>query len=151
MPNNGKAHHGRSKEQRSDCPLVTLGLVVDGSGFVRRSQTFAGNVAEAGTLAMLLTNLSAPPGAWVVLDAGIASQANLDWLRTRGHRYLVVSRERARHFNPEQAIAIETAAGDIVQGQKVLSEDGQEVRLYCHSSRPGAERRGHGGALLRAL
>ena len=33
-------HH--SKEKRSDCPLLTLGLVLDGSGFVR-SRVFAGN------------------------------------------------------------------------------------------------------------
>ena len=33
---NKKAARGRSKEKRSDCPLVTLGLVLDGSGFVRR-------------------------------------------------------------------------------------------------------------------
>lgn len=43
---NPKARRGRSKEKRSDCPLVTLGLVLDGSGFVRRSETFAGNAAE---------------------------------------------------------------------------------------------------------
>jgi transposase len=127
VPHHGKAYHGRSKEKRSDCPLVTLGLVVDGSGFVRRSQTFAGNVAEAGTMAAMLTGLNAPPDALVVMDAGIASEANIDWLRTRGFRYLVVSRERTRQFNPEQAIAIETAAGDTVQGQKVLSDDGREV------------------------
>jgi hypothetical protein len=30
---NRKARRGRSKEKRSDCPLVTLGLVLDGSGF----------------------------------------------------------------------------------------------------------------------
>ena len=47
---NDKAQHGRSKEKRSDCPLVTLGLVLDGSGFVRRSKTFAGNVTEGPTL-----------------------------------------------------------------------------------------------------
>jgi transposase len=133
VQNNGKAHRGRSKEKRSDCPLVTLGLVVDGSGFVRSSQTFAGNVAEAGTLATMLTGLNAPPGALVVMDAGIASEANIDWLRSHGYRYLVVSRERTRHFNSEQAIDIETATGDTVRGQKVLSEDGQEVRLYCYS------------------
>jgi hypothetical protein len=133
VPNNRKAHRARSKEKRSDCPLVTLGLVVDGSGFVRSSQTFAGNVAEAGTLATMLTDLNAPPGALVVMDAGIASEANIDWLKSQGYRYLVVSRERSRHFNPEQAIDIETASGDTVRGQKVLSEDGQEVRLYCYS------------------
>ena len=45
----------------------------------------------------------------------------------------MVSRERTRHFNPEQAIDIETATGDTIRGQKVLSEDGQEVRLYYYS------------------
>ena len=39
--NNPKAQFGRSKEKRSDCPLVTLGLVLDGSGFVRRSKTIS--------------------------------------------------------------------------------------------------------------
>ena len=38
---NPKAKNGRSKEMRSDCPLVTLGLVLDGSGFVRRSRICA--------------------------------------------------------------------------------------------------------------
>ena len=47
---NAKASHGRSKEKRTDCPLVTLGLVLDGSGFVRRSQTVSpGQVASALT------------------------------------------------------------------------------------------------------
>ena len=135
---NGKAKRGRSKEKRKDCPLVTLGLVLDGSGFVRSSQTFAGNVSEAGTLETMLNGLNAPKGALVVMDAGIATQANIDWLIAGGYRYLVVSRERNRQFDPEQAIGLTTAAGDTVHCQKVLSEDGKEVRLYCHS-----ETRGH--------
>jgi len=85
---------------------------------VRSSQTFAGNVAEAGTLATMLTGLNAPPGALVVMDAGIASEANIDWLKSHGYRYLVVSRERTRQFNPEQAIDIETASGDTVLRSK---------------------------------
>jgi transposase len=133
VPDHPKARYGRSKEKRSDCPLVTLGLVVDGSGFVRASQTFAGNVAEAGTLETMLKGLKAPPGALVVMDAGIASAANIDWLRDQGYRYLVVSRERARQFDPEQAVGIGTAAGQTVHCQKVLAEDGREVKLYCHS------------------
>jgi hypothetical protein len=35
---NKQAALGRSKEKRSDCPLVTLGLVLDGSGFVRSNR-----------------------------------------------------------------------------------------------------------------
>jgi hypothetical protein len=37
-PSNPKARRGHSKEKRSDCLLLTLGLVLDASGFVRRSQ-----------------------------------------------------------------------------------------------------------------
>jgi hypothetical protein len=80
-----------------------------------------------------ITGLNAPPGALVVMDAGLASEADIDWLKSQGYRYLVVSRERTRQFNSEQAIDIGTATGDTVRGQKVLSEDGREVRLYCYS------------------
>ncbi len=132
-PSNPRAWHGCSKEKRSDCALVTLGLVVDGSGFVRASQTFAGNVAEAGTLETMLNELKVPPGALVVMDAGIATDANIDWLRDQGYRYLVVSRERSRQFDPDQAIGVSTATGQTVHCQKILDEDGREVRLYCHS------------------
>jgi len=131
---NPKAKHGRSKEKRSDCPLITLGLVLDGSGFVRRSRTFAGNVAEGTTLADMLTGLNAPIGAMVIMDAGIATEANLLWLVAQGYRYLVVRRAGTRQFDPAQAISIETAGGETVRLQKELSADGQEMRLYCHST-----------------
>jgi transposase len=134
-----KAQRGRSKEKRSDCPLVTLGLVLDGSGFVRRSRVFAGNAVEAHTLHGMLTGLQAVPGALVVMDAGIATADNLRWLVDQGYRYLVVNRGGHRQFDPEQSVALETAGGDTVRIQRVLSEDGQEVRLYCHS--PGREQK----------
>ncbi len=130
---NPNAKHGRSKEKRSDCPLVTLGLVLDGNGFVRRSKTFEGNVSEGTTLACMLTGLDAPKGAMVIMDAGIATEANLDWLVAQGYRYLVVRRGGARQFDASTAVAIETAGGQTVRLQREVSEDGKEVRLYCHS------------------
>jgi hypothetical protein len=45
----------------------------------------------------------------------------------------VVSRERGRQFDPSQAIDTLTASNETVRPQRVLSEDGTEVRLYCHS------------------
>ncbi len=131
---NPQASRGRSKEKRSDCPLVTLGLVLDGSGFVRRSQTFAGNAAEVKTLEAMLAGLDAPRGSLIVMDAGIAAEANLAWLVACGYRYLVVSRKRTRHFEAAHAIAIETASQETVQIQKVTSADGQEVHLHCYST-----------------
>jgi transposase len=131
---NPKAHNGPSKEKRTDCPLVTLGLALDGSGFVRRSKCFDGNVAEGKTLEGMLRSLGAPAGALVVMDRGLAAEENLAWLRAEGYRYLVVSRERERQFDPQAAIAIATASGDPIQLQLVRDEDGQEVRLYCYSA-----------------
>ena len=55
-----KAEHGHSREKRSDCPRLTLGLVLDGSGFVRRSEVVAGAVSEDTTLAPMLEVLHAP-------------------------------------------------------------------------------------------
>lgn len=133
---NPKAERGHSKEKRSDCPLLTLGLVLDGSGFVQRSQVFAGNVAESTTLEGMLKGLNAPSGALVVMDRGVATEANLTWLRDQGYRYLVVSRERDRQFrSEEESVSIETASDELVHIQKVVTSDGQEVRLYCHSER----------------
>ena len=131
---NDKAQHGRSKEKRSDCPLVTLGLVLDGSGFVRRSKTFAGNVTEGPTLQVMLDGLKAPLGALVIMDAGIATQANIDWLIEHKYRYLVVRRGGTRQFDASQAQAILTAGGETVKLQKLTSADGKEVELYCHST-----------------
>jgi transposase len=130
---NPKAKQGRSKEKRTDRPLVTLALVLDGSGFVRESRSFEGNVVEGDTLEQMLTALKVPKGALVVMDAGIAKEENLQWLRDNDYRYLAVSREKSRQFDPEQAVAIDNAAGETVRLQKVVDEDAGEARLYCHS------------------
>lgn len=130
---NKKAKHGHSKEKRSDCPLVTLGVILDGSGFIRRSKMFEGSVAESTSLEGMLKELNAPKGALVIMDRGIATQKNIDWLKEYGYRYLVVSRERNRQFDVTQSVQTLTAQEDTIQLQRVISEDGEEVRLYCYS------------------
>ena len=134
------AQHGHSKEKRSDCPLLTLGLVVDGSGFVRRSEVLAGNIVEGEVLQGALRRLQVPAGALIVMDCGAATEKNLNWLREQGYRYLVVSRERKRQFDEAAAVSLETASRQQIQVQKVLAEDASEVRLYCYSpAREGKE------------
>jgi len=135
---NPKAKRGHSKEKRTDCPLLTLGLVLDGSGFVRRSRVLAGNAVECRTLEGMLKDLDAPPGALVIMDRGIATDDNLVWLRAQGYRYLVVSRERGRMM-PQGEATVTPAGGEVVRVEKVLDTDADEVRLYCHS--PGREQK----------
>ena len=136
------ARRGHSKEKRSDCKLLTLGLVLDAGGFVRRSKVFAGNVKEDRTLAGMLEALKAPPGSRVVLDRGIATEAQIDWLAEHGYRYIVVSRERRRRFDAEAATAHRTRTGGTVHLEKVADPEGGEVRLYCYSEERANKERG---------
>ncbi len=130
---NPKAKRGRSKEKRSDCPLVTLGLVLDGSGFPRKSEIFSGNISEAETLKEMLEGLKTTPGAMVILDAGIATEANIKWLSEEGYRYLVVSRKQHRDFDEDKAITVKQTPGQHVRVQRIHNEETGEVELYCHS------------------
>ena len=136
------ARRGHSKEKRSDCKLLTLGLVLDAGGFVRRSRVFAGNVKEDRTLQGMLEALKAPPGSRVVLDRGIATEAQIDWLAEHGYRYIVVSRERRRRFDAEAATAHRTRTGGTVHLEKVADPEGGEVRLYCYSEERANKERG---------
>lgn len=130
---NPKAKRGRSKEKRSDCPLVTLGLVLDGSGFPRKSQIFPGNASEPQTLQIMLEGLEGRAGSTVILDAGIASEENIQYLIEHSYKYIVVSRKRKRDFDEEKAILIKDIPGQSVKVQKVIVEETGEVELYCHS------------------
>ena len=131
-----KAKRGRSKECRSDCPLVTLAMALDGSGFPRRSRVFAANAqtsaSEPATLQQMLTGLCAPAGATVVMGAGNATQANLTWLRGQGDQYVVVSRLRERQFDPTQATEVQSAGKATIKIQRVIDAQGHAL-LYCHS------------------
>ncbi|MDD4272868.1 MAG: hypothetical protein PHG14_03970 [Desulfobacter postgatei] len=68
--------NGHSKEKRSDCPLVTLALVLDSSGFPRCSNVFGGNISEPDTLANIISTMDAGRKSHD-MDAGIASEENI--------------------------------------------------------------------------
>ena len=144
------ARRGHSREKRHDCPPLTLGLALDASGFARRSRVLAGNAAEGGTLQAMPTALDAPPEAAVVLDRGLATEGNVAWLRERGHRCLVASRERRRVLDASRAVAIGTAGGQRVLACAETDGNG-ETRLRCASALRAEQERamaGQAGARL---
>ena len=128
---NPRAKRGRSKEKRQDCPLITLGLTLDASGFIRHSKVFEGNVSEGKTLEKMLLQLKAPAGALVIMDAGIASKENLQWLVANKFNYLVVSRERKRDIELQQAQTIQSASGHTIHLQRQEGEYEGEIKLAC--------------------
>ena len=148
---NANAALGKSKEKRSDCPLVTLALVLDASGFPKRSEIFAGNISEPKTLAQMIGKLAsgyADTAPTVVLDAGIATEENIAWLVQNGYRYLVVSRKRHREFDPDGAVLIKEDGDLTIRAQRRVNVETSEVELYCHSSQ--RERKEQGIAELFA-
>ena len=137
---NPKAQFGRSKEKRSDCPLVTLGLVLDGDGFPLGSQVFPGNASEPATLKTMLEGLQgqnplALSKPVIILDAGIASADNIAWLVEHGFHYIVVSRERQMIDPREQdsPVLIRDTERSQVRVHSDIDPDSGETRLYCHS------------------
>lgn len=135
---NDLAFHGHSKEKRSDCPLVTLGLVLDSSGFPKRSEIFKGNVNEASTLSIMIQGLEDNTlfeKPTIVMDAGIATQDNIEWLKDKQYPYIVVSRKRHREFDEDQSYIVKKEDNCIVRAQKVIDSNTGETLLYCHSTR----------------
>lgn len=130
---NPKAKYGRSKEKRSDCKLVALGLVLDGSGFPKMSRIFPGNVSEPGTLQEMLATLSNKTDATVIMDAGIASQDNLKYLAENGYKYIVVSRSHNLSMPDGQIVNVKQDSNNQVDAVLINNVDTDEVELYCHS------------------
>ena len=71
-------------------------------------------------------------GGTVVMDASIATEANLVWLKQHGYEYLVVSRKQTRQFDPALATEVQTAGEDTIQVQRVQGQTTGEVLLYCY-------------------
>lgn len=133
---NSNASYGRSKEKRSDCPLVTLALVLDSSGFVKKSEVMAGNASEPKTLEVMINALKPEQnaqGCTIVLDAGIATGENITWLKNNNFRYVVVSRKRQRQFNKKHAQVIKETENNKISVQRIACPDTDEIELYCHS------------------
>jgi transposase len=132
---NPKARFGVSKEKRSDCPLVTLGLVLDGEGFPKRSEVFEGNVSEPGTLEKVLSGIvfgkSKPI---IVADAGIGTQKNVEWLNKEKFGYIVVSRKRLKEipFGLEM-VPVREDDTRLIRACSHMNDQG-ELEVYCHSS-----------------
>lgn len=137
------AKRGRSKEKRSDAPLVTLGVMLDSSGFVRKSEIFDGNIGEPTTFKQMLDklkvnkspNLLTSKSSLVVMDAGIASQENIDYLVANGYEYIVVSRKKEKQFDKSKSTPVKLNSKEevMVRAQKVINEESGEVELFVHS------------------
>lgn len=68
------------------------------------------------------------------MDAGIATEENIEWLKASHYPYIVVSRKRHREFNEDQSYVVKEDGNCTVKAQKVIDSKTGETLLYCHSS-----------------
>jgi len=141
---NPKARFARSKEKRNDCLLVTLGLVLDMNGFPKKSRIFEGNVSEPKTMEMMIRGLAGGGISedylikpTIVLDAGIATEDNIKWLKDKHYPYIVVSRKKKKEI-PSDVTMIAVREDDktntvFVQAGLAKNQETDELELYCHS------------------
>jgi len=100
------AKFARSKEKRNDAKLVVLALVVNPEGFIKYSSVLEGNIADSKTLEGMINKLriktsGSAKKALVVIDAGIATEENLEMIKAKGYDYLCVSRSNLKNYETE--------------------------------------------------
>ncbi len=136
---NPQARRGYSRDYRSDCVQVVIGLVVTRSGLPLGYEVFAGNQSEPMTLEGMMAKMEALYGKasriWV-FDRGIASERNLEVLRRSGGPYLVgTPRTLLRKMEAELLEENWTHVREGIEVKRVASPDGsQDSFILCRSS-----------------
>jgi len=145
--NNPKAKRGKSKEKRSDCKLLTLALVIDEQGFAKYSKLYPGNQNEGATLPEILESMiqqrpELSLNRTVVLDKGIATKDNIEYLQNHEYHYIIASRHKYS-FQPDDTMT--TIRENEAQGIKIevkRYEQENEVHLLCRSKQRIAKEEG---------
>ncbi len=123
---NQKAARGYSRDHRPDCKQVNLGLVVTPEGLPIGYEVFAGNRADVTTVEDMVQLMEDKYGQasriWV-LDRGMISEENIDFLRRRKARYLIgTPKSQLRQFQAQL----------LDQTNWAQVEPGVEVKLVAH-------------------
>ena len=146
--NSKLAKFGRSKEKRSDAKLVVLALVVNMYGFIKYSSIHEGNFSDSSNLESIIDHLNYRTNEYkplIVMDAGIATQANLDLVRTRNYHYLCVSRSKLKNYEIDHSrltVLLETKSKNEVVLKKVLTEKDSDYYLEVKSASKGLKESG---------
>jgi len=87
---------------------LALALVIDEQGFAKYSNLYPGNQAESKTLTEIIESLiemrpKLAKDRTVIIDAGIATKENIDYLKANHFHYIVVNRGKGDFSTPDVA------------------------------------------------
>ena len=130
---NLQAQRGYSRDQRFDCKQICLGLVVTPEGLPLAYEIFPGNRADVTTVEQIVMLMEEKYGKasriWM-MDRGMTSEENLEFLRDREAMYIVgTPKAQLRKF--EKAL--------LEQADWKQVRPGVEVKLVSHPDGLGQE------------
>ncbi len=134
---NPMAQRGYSRDKRSDCKQVCIGLVVSREGIPLGYNVFDGNRNDVTTLEDIIEKMEEKYGRarriWC-LDRGMVSNENIEFLKEEGRRYIVgTPRGMLKRFEQE---LLKDNWESFRQGLEVKccpSPDGEETFILCRS------------------
>jgi Transposase DDE domain len=135
---NPLARRGHSRDHRPDCKQVCLALVVTRDGMPLGYEVFAGNRTDVTTVEEIVEAMEARYGMaqriWV-MDRGMTSADNLDWLRETGRRYLVgTPKSELKKWAGALAEARDwQAVRDGIEAKQCVGPDGVETFVLIRS------------------
>ncbi len=135
---NPLAQRGHSRDHRPDCKQVCLALVVTRDGMPLGYEVFAGNRTDVTTVEEIVEAMEVRYGLaqriWV-MDRGMTSQDNLDWLRETGRRYLVgTAKSELKKWAGALAEARDwQAVREGIEAKQCLGPDGVETFVLIRS------------------
>ena len=136
---NSKAKYGKSKEHRSDCKLVALGLIIDEHGFAKSSNLYSGNTADAVTLSHMIKDMekkssSVNKNKTIIMDAGIATKENIQYLKENNYNYIVIHRGKVPFdYNFESMKIIKKDTEKDIEIKIKRYEQKNEAYILCKS------------------
>ena len=143
------ARFGRSKEKRSDAKLIVLAVVVNQEGFLKYSNIFEGNTTDSSTLESVIDNLCSHTSVQnrkpiVVMDAGIATDDNIDLLKAKGYAYMCVSRSNLKEYKADTSctpVVIKDKKLQPIELMKVRVENDNDHYLWVKSHAKALKKR----------
>ena len=135
---NPQAQRGYSRDHRPDCKQVNIALVVSRCGMPLGYELFAGNRNDATTLEEMIAHMEELYGrvgrVWV-MDRGLASEKNMQFLRAGGRRYILgTAKNTLRKFERELLSADWKQVHEGLEVRLVPAPDGEEVFILCRSA-----------------
>lgn len=135
---NPQAKRGYSRDSRPDCPQVCIGLVTSREGLPLAFEIFDGNRADVTTTEEMVLAMERKYGKakriWV-MDRGMVSEENIEFMRKRGARYIVgTPKSMLRKFEQE---LLAKGWEEVQPGVEVkicsCPEGGEETFVLCRS------------------